>query len=139
MNQVRRFVSFAAVGAFGFLVDAGTLWLAMQYGGAGPVFGRVISYLAAATTAWALNRNFTFQNQYDSLLGQWLRFLILNAVGGAVNFGVYLCLMKYVLIVSAHPTLGVGAGSFAGLVFNFALSQKLVFTPVKRLPVIRGL
>lgn len=122
-----QFLRFAAVGAAGFLVDAGALWLAMQ-AGAGPLGGRALSYLAAATFTWALNRRLTFREAgAGGALAQWARFLAVNAVGGAVNYAVFAALVLAGGAFAAHPTLAVAAGSASGLVFNFAFSKRLVF------------
>jgi putative flippase GtrA len=121
-----QFLRFAGVGAAGFLVDAGTLWLAMQ-AGAGPLTGRLASYLAAATFTWALNRRLTFRDRSAGLLAQWARFLAVNAVGGGVNYAVYAALVLSGGIFALHPTIAVGAGSIAGLAFNFGFSKRLVF------------
>jgi putative flippase GtrA len=48
-------------------------------------------------------------------------------VGGLVNYTTYAILVTWVSAASAHPVLGVAAGSIAGLAVNFALSQRVVF------------
>lgn len=126
MRRHRQFLSFAAVGAAGFVVDASTLWLA-QAAGAGPLLGRGISYLAAATFTWNCNRKITFVDATPNPALQWLRFLAANAVGGAVNYAVYAALILGVGFFGVHPTLAVAAGSLSGLVLNFVLSRKYVF------------
>jgi putative flippase GtrA len=122
----RQFLTFAAVGAAGFVVDVGTLWLAMT-AGAGPLGGRGMSYLTAATFTWMCNRTFTFLDKSPNLLVQWLRFLAANAVGGAVNYAVYAILVLRIAAFGTHPTLAVGVGSLAGLGVNFMLSKRYVF------------
>lgn len=123
-----QFLRFAAVGVAGFLVDTAALYLAIHFG-AGLYAGRVISYLAAATSTWALNRHFTFKAHQDSnLLREWSKFLAANLVGGLVNYATYAALVSSSQTVAAWPILGVAAGSVAGLTVNFTLSRRLVFT-----------
>lgn len=123
-----QFIRFALVGAAGFAVDASALYLAMHFG-AGHYSGRVISYLAAATFTWALNRRYTFKAQQDSnLFREWIKFLAANLVGGMVNYSTYAALVAASTMVANWPILGVAAGSVAGLVVNFTLSRRLVFT-----------
>jgi putative flippase GtrA len=50
-----------------------------------------------------------------------------NAIGGAVNYGVYAAIVTYTADAAAWPVIGVAAGSAAGLVFNFAVSKFWVF------------
>ena len=118
---------FGAVGVIGFLVDAGVLTLGMALG-TGPWLGRALSYLAAASTTFALNRAWTFQSRASGdPLRQWLLWLLVNLVGFACNYGTYAALLLWVPLVAAHPVLGVAAGSLAGLAGNFLLSRRFVF------------
>lgn len=118
---------FGVVGVAGFVVDAATLTAAIALG-LGPWFGRVLSYLAAATTTYALNRAWTFRGAARGRpVRQWALFLAVNLVGFAFNYGTYATLLASVPLVAAHPVLGVAAGSLAGLVGNFVLSRRFVF------------
>jgi putative flippase GtrA len=121
------------VGAAGFLVDAGVLQLAM-FLATGLYLGRLVSYLAAATFTWFLNRHYTFAaTRSNARGGEWSRFLAANAIGGLVNYSVYAAMVAGFSRIAALPALGVAAGSIAGLVINFTLSKRLVFRgPVAR-------
>jgi putative flippase GtrA len=124
----RQFVAFSAVGTFGFLVDAVVLHLAMSQLGAGLYDGRVISYLVAASSTWALNRRYTFATRRSSNRArEWVRFLAANAMGGLVNYATYAALVTFHDTVAAWPVIGVAIGSIAGLLFNFVGSRYLVF------------
>ncbi|MGE3332213.1 MAG: GtrA family protein [Rhodospirillaceae bacterium] len=122
-----EFLRFVIVGAAGFLVDAGALMLATSVFGLGLYSGRVFSYLCAATFTWICNRRFTFAGTGQPAVVQWLRFLGANAIGGAVNYGVYAAVVTFSALGAAYPVLGVAAGSAAGLIFNFAVSKYWVF------------
>lgn len=130
MSSTRsQFFRFALVGVAGFAVDAAVLHIAMKYGGANPYAGRLISYLMAASFTWALNRRFTFYaTRCESAPAEWARFLAGNALGGLLNYGVYASLVAGTAIVSQYPVIGVAAGSIAGLLINFILSRRFVFT-----------
>lgn len=124
----RQLLSFSIVGAIGFIVDAATLHVAIGVLGAGLYGGRVISYLAAATVTWVLNRRYTFRQQRSAnRISEWGRFLAANAIGGLVNYATYALLVTVNPTVAAFPVLGVAAGSVAGLTLNFSLSRYLVF------------
>ena len=124
----RQFLSFAVVGIVGFVVDASVLYLALHTLTAGLYGGRVLSYFAAATTTWALNRRYTFRAQKtQNRISEWGRFLAANAVGGVVNYTTYAILVTWAATAAAHPVLGVAAGSIAGLAVNFLLSRHIVF------------
>jgi putative flippase GtrA len=116
------------VGAVGFLVDAGVLTAAMTLLGLNLYAGRVVSFLAAVTATWAMNRTFTFRPAASSsLIGEWLRFVASNAVGGVVNFGAYAWLVNDMTRAREFPVIAVAAGSLSGLAVNFCLSRRFVF------------
>ncbi|UFN51092.1 GtrA family protein [Roseomonas sp. OT10] len=120
-------VRFGVVGTLGFLVDSAVLLAAMALG-AGPYGGRVVSYLAAATTTWAANRAWTFRGAGGGAAHQqWVRFLLVNLVGFALNYGAYALLVAFVPVVATYPLLGVAAGALVGMTGNFLLSRRYVF------------
>jgi putative flippase GtrA len=131
-----QLVRFAAVGVGGLFVDMGALWVALQLVGLNLYAGRVFSYLVAATFTWACNRTLTFAGAgADGAMRQWARFIFFNAIGGSVNFAVYVLVAVKLREAYAWtgqlsamlPYLGVACGSVSGLAFNFLASKFLVF------------
>jgi len=90
--------------------------------------GRLVSFLGAATFTWYMNRKFTFQSRNRDLLREWCHFLLVNSGGGLVNLVTYAVLIGLVPLVQAFPVIGVAVGSLAGLLFNFTLSHRFVFS-----------
>ena len=124
---LEQMLRFGIVGCAGFVVDTAVLYTALAFG-MGPYSGRVLSYVAAATGNWALNRLWTFpQAKAAAPARQWALFLVVNLVGFALNYGLYALLMSQVELVARHPVLGVAAGALAGMTGNFILSRSLVF------------
>jgi putative flippase GtrA len=125
---VGQFLSFAVIGALAFLVDAGVLFVAME-AGMGPYAGRCVSWTAAATFTWYMNRVRTFRGlgRRESAIRQWGRFLLANSAGGSLNLLVYAVAIASSALVREFPWLGVALGSIAGLVANFLLSKRFVF------------
>ena len=129
-----QFLRFGVVGTIGFVVDTAVLYAGLVLG-LGLYSGRAVSYLAAATTTWALNRAWTFRGQGEGpALRQWLVFVAVNLVGFACNYGTYAALVGGVAFVAQHPVLGVAAGSLAGMTGNFLLSRRFVFGGAPRAP-----
>lgn len=125
---LRQFISFAFVGVAGLIADAAVLALMLHGVGADPYSGRVISYIAAATVTWALNRAFTFKGQSSgSLLRQWAKFLLANLSGFAANYLTYASCINFVPLMQEYKLLALVPASIVGLVFNFTASKKLVF------------
>lgn len=127
-KMIEQFLRFGVVGTVGFVVDAAVL-LAMLALGLGPYGGRVVSFLAAATTTFLLNRAWTFRAapRDSAMAAQWGRFVALNLVGFAANYGTYAAMIANLPMVAEYPVLGVAAGSIAGMFINFALSRRFVF------------
>jgi putative flippase GtrA len=125
-----QFLRFGLVGVAGFLVDAGVLRGLVQMG-LDVYTGRVISFLAAATTTWILNRSFTFRREAGSGLAhpaaEWLSYLALMAVGGLVNYGVYSLAVSGSITIHRYPEIGVALGSLAGMSINFWSAKHMVF------------
>ena len=123
----QQFVRFSMVGALGFLVDAGVLHLLIAGAGGDLYVSRLLSFLAAASFTWAMNRRFTFDPTDHHAGHQWIRFIAVNGIGGAINYAVYAFMVATLPLVAALPVLGVAAGSLAGLAVNFTASRTLVF------------
>lgn len=126
---VVRLVRFGAVGVVAFLVDSGTLWLGRHFLGLGLYSGRLLSFHCAASVAWYLNRRFTFADRGGSSERhrQWILYLAASLAGAGANVGTYAILVSAVPQVGAWPTLGVAAGSVAGMLVNFVAYSRIVF------------
>jgi len=129
-----QFLRFGVVGTVGFVVDTAVLYAGLALG-LGLYGGRAVSYLAAATTTWALNRAWTFRGQGEvPVMRQWALFVVINLVGFAFNYGTYAALVASVAFVAQYPVIGVAAGSLAGMLGNFLLSRRFVFGGAARAP-----
>lgn len=123
-------LKFGLVGTVAAAVDMAVVELMIRGAGLDPYSARGLSYLAAATAAWAMNRHYTFAAADRAQpLRQWLRYLGSNAVGGAVNYGVYALLVTAVVLFRQQPFLAVAAGSLCGMTFNYLVSRHYVFRP----------
>ena len=125
-----RFLRFAIVGTLGFVVDAGVLALVLQSGLAGFHAGRCLSFLAAASFTWALNRRFTFADRAASRGNrgtQWARYVAAMSAGAAVNYAVYALVLAWAGYTALIAPFAVAAGSIAGLGVNFSAARWFVF------------
>ena len=126
MRAARAFLLFAVVGAVGFVVDVGVLYLVAPW--LGWYAARVISFVAAASATWALNRRFTFAGSASGMSAgrEYLSWLATMLGGACVNYAVYV-LTLYGMSGPWAPALGVALGSCAGLVVNFMMARYVVF------------
>lgn len=122
----KQLFNFAAVGAVGFCIDAGVVWILIVCFGAGPFYARFVSYMAAATSTWWLNRNFTFYSTAPAL-GEFARFLLANSLGAAINFAIYSTIVAWKGTDGFIPVAAVAAGVMPAMAANFVVSSTLVF------------
>lgn len=126
--MIAQFLRFGIVGAIGYVVDAGVLRLAITFLGLGLYQGRVLSFLCAALTTYALNRAWTFRQAAGAGRGrQILLWLTLMAGGFVINYGAYVLCLELDPMVRRYPELAVAAGAIAGMGVNFVSARWIVF------------
>lgn len=127
MKVARSFAWFVLAGLVGLAVDVAVLYVAAPW--LGWYAARVLSFLAAASSTWLLNRRYAFQDHAahrGSLLREYLAYLAAMLGGAAVNFLVYVLTLHW-LSGPWVAALGVALGSIAGLAVNFTSARFLVF------------
>ncbi len=122
---MKKFLRFAIVGATGFLVDAGVLWLLLTYTPLGPLSARVIAIALAMTATWLLNRRFTFGASRRSIVVEGFRYGFIGLVTSLVNYGVYAGLLIMAPLLSPYAALV--AASIAAMLFSFFGYSRYVF------------
>ena len=116
--------AFAAIGFFGYIVDAAITYAGAKYLGLSPEIARPPGFIIATIVNFALNRSITFRHSRAPLLRAFLRYCAVASVGLAVNYAVYSA------CVFLAPRLGIGvtpailplfvaAGSGAAMVLTF--------------------
>ena len=127
MRLGQQFLQFGIVGFAGFLVDTAVVY-ALR-GQVGLIAAGLLSYFAAVTTTWAGNRAWTFAGRRQhGAARQWLLFVAANGVGFVLNRGAFLLLVWNVPVCAQYPVLPILAGVAAGLLANFNLSRRVVFS-----------
>lgn len=123
-----QMLRFGLVGTLGFAVDTAVVYAAHFGLGLDLYSAGALAYLTAASTNWLLNRRFTFPEARGQHAGaQWLRFVVTQLAGFALNRGTYAALIATVAAARAEPVLAVAAGSLAGMAVNFLAARFLVF------------
>jgi putative flippase GtrA len=103
--------------------------------GASPFVCWLISFLAAATTGWWMNRRFTFRMAADDAnAGEWMRYLIVAAAGAAAHAAVFLWLTRMVTVFAQMPVLAIVPGSLASLLVTYAGAAVFVFASARNRP-----
>ncbi|OOZ36950.1 hypothetical protein BOW51_04770 [Solemya velesiana gill symbiont] len=132
-SDIRRllnssFLRFCYVGAAGFITDATILMLLVYQFGSSLVTARLISFSIALTVTWLLNRHFTFyEKKSPEEFNEWLRYAIINGIGGAINLGTYFFVISLELNLITHPFIALVISSAVALIFNYWGSRLIVF------------
>ncbi|MBW1616033.1 MAG: glycosyltransferase family 2 protein [Deltaproteobacteria bacterium] len=126
--NIKQFMLFSAVGASGFVIDLSVYIGLQKLFNVNHILARGLSFWAAASSNWALNRKITFKTKTkSSKLKQWASFLIASLLGFSANFGIYYLLTGYVPFFKKHLIAAFIIGISFGLFINFILSASFVF------------
>lgn len=126
MNKLPRFLQFCIVGGLGFVVDLAVLYATAW--ALGWYAARVVSFIAAASFTWWLNRRYTFaaEVQQGTALRQYLGYMASMLAGATLNYAAYAATLHW-FDGPGKAALGVALGSCAGLVANYLSARHLVF------------
>lgn len=128
--QAAEIVQFSAVGSSGVIVDLLCFLNFTYVAGINHQHARAMSFAAAASWNWFLNRWFTFVAGRDKQWGQqWFQFLVAASVGFAVNWGSYKLLTDYVPYFTEHHLVAFFVGILLGMGSNYTLCRWFVFRP----------
>src|ERR1700730_1905010 len=120
-----RFAHFAMIGTLGLLIHLVILWTSLRLFGLGFAAAQSVATLAAMTSNFFFNNQFTYRDQRLSglsLLRGLAVFYLICGVGAVANVGV----ASYAFTSSHTWWLAGVAGAVVGSVWNFAMSS--VFT-----------
>ncbi len=87
---ILKFVKFGIVGASGMVVDVGVLYLMRNVAGLPDLWANTISFTAAATSNYFLNRIWTFRSHEKQVGVEYAKFLLVSVIGLGINNGVLL-------------------------------------------------
>ena len=85
---IAKFVKFGVVGASGMVVDFGVLILMRDIVGLPDLWANTISFTAAATSNYFLNRIWTFRSKEKQVGVEYVKFMVVSIVGLGINNGV---------------------------------------------------
>lgn len=92
-REQKRFVKFAIVGAVGMGVDFLVFNLFFALLGLPPVTSSILSFLAAVTSNFILNRSWTFHDSRSkSLRLQLVQYVLVNVVGLVIRTPIFAAL-----------------------------------------------
>ena len=84
---VLKFLKFGVVGASGFVIHGGLLYLLRDVVGINQFLANVIGFVAAASSNYVLNRVWTFRSRETQVGVEYLKFILVSVVGLGINTG----------------------------------------------------
>ena len=123
-----RVRNFAAVGAIGFVIDAGLLSALTHLAGWSPWAARAPSFSAAVLATWLLNRRLTFpglglQRRSVEALG----YGAIQVCGAGVNLLIFgVCLAAFPRL-AALPVIPFAVGAGVAMIFNYVALKRLLY------------
>lgn len=126
-GTIGEFISYAMVGASGFVVDLFFYYL-LQFLGLPHQWARAMSFWPAVSWNWRLNRIATFgERQRRPKAKQWLEFVLASLLGFSLNWGVYITLTSQLPFFDRFRILALVTGIAVASVFNFVASTLYVY------------
>ena len=127
----RHLTRFLQVGAIGFAIDAGLLWLFVYPLELNPVLARGMSFIVTISVTFVLNAHYTFE--VPPRESSMSHYAAVQCLGASINFLSYTWLVVYGPL-GDRPLVALVVGSFLGTVNNFVLVRQFVFRPSGTLP-----
>jgi putative flippase GtrA len=128
-----RFASFATVGFLGFIVDATLLSTLVHAFGWNHYAARAVSFIAAVTITWYLNRTWVFLPSSDGTR-EYGAYFSVQSVGAAINLGTYALAVAALPLLARVPVVPLAAGAALALLFNYSAASRWVFEASSREP-----
>ncbi len=134
LPELRRFATFAVVGASGLVIDL--LCFRLLLTSLGPGVARAVAIFIAMTWNFELNRRFTFSvSRHASILAEYLRFCAACFLGACLNWTTTLTLLKSFDVCREQPVAVALVSTVLAAVLNFTLCQIWVFGRRKRVAI----
>lgn len=118
---------YLLTGGLGFCIDGGILQLLTGLGWT-PLGARAIGFPLAVTATWWLNRVWSFRSGRRASAGrQYVSYLLVQAVGLAINFSVFALLVATSDWLHAVPLVPLAIGAGLAMIATYLLSRYMVF------------
>jgi putative flippase GtrA len=130
-----RVLRFGLVGVAGAAVHMGVFWLLQRLAGLTNSPAWIFAFFAAATSTWAMNRAFTFQDRANvEQTTEWLRYLAIAGAGAVAHFAAFQLAIWFFLLFAEYPALAIIPGSLASFVVTYAGASLIVFRSARKNP-----
>ena len=130
MNRLTTsFAWFVLAGVVGFAIDATILSFLMGPAAWEPLPARTVSFAAAVTATWLINRHRAFAGRPRPDTARELAgYFAIQTIGAAINFGIFLLCLTAWPRLTAVPVVPLAIGSAFALFFNFAVTRGTLYS-----------
>ena len=119
---------FCTVGCSGLCIDIAIFMLAVYGLGIHHLLAKIISFLTAASSNWALNRRFSFPAAHRARRDkQWMNFILVSGSGALLNLLIYWYLISSFAQMATAPFIAVAAAAVATAAWNFTFAKLFIF------------
>lgn len=126
---MRSLGSFAASGTIGFLVDATVLTLLMRSVHLSAITARAVSFPAAVTVTWLLNRRGAFAGKgLTNSRHEYAGYFAIQLIGAALNLLVFVACLEFWPALVEWPIVALAAGAAIALLFNFFAARLMLYS-----------
>ncbi|MCR5445754.1 MAG: GtrA family protein [Bacteroidales bacterium] len=84
---ILKFLKFGVVGASGFVIHGGLLYLLRDVVGINQFVANTVGFICAASSNYFLNRVWTFRSKEKQMGVEYLKFILVSIVGLGINNG----------------------------------------------------
>jgi len=92
------------------------------------ISARALSFAAAVTVTWYLNRRWVFSPTVDRAR-EYGSYFGVQMVGAMINLGTYASVIAVFPPLAGLPVLPLAVGSALALLFNYTAATRWVFAP----------
>jgi putative flippase GtrA len=123
--QISRYLIGALLAlAFDYAIVVGALKVGLH-----PWLARALGLLVGITTTYFFNRRFTFAMGSVASVREWSRYVAMQAIGSALNFGVSTLGIYLGNRSEWQVAIAVIAGAAVGFSYNFFAARRLLHKP----------
>jgi dolichol-phosphate mannosyltransferase len=123
-----QLIQFLLVGGLGVVVDVAVYSALQAAFGINHLIARTVSFVAAASHNWFLNRHYTFlYGRFRPPVQQWFTYLCVMLVGLLVNVGTYAALTMPSAPFAHRRYAALLTGIALGTACNFITARSYVF------------
>jgi putative flippase GtrA len=122
--DLRRILRFGVVGSLGFAVDAGLLTV-LQRLSVDIYIARSLSFAAAISVTFMLNRTYTFKTSALTSTGQVAGYGAAQLFGAMTNFAIFWLVLTWRPAWASEPWLPLAFASAGSMWLTYALNIRL--------------